>query len=874
MKYVLTLLIFFTSNSFAETECNHEVPSSVINNNEVIQAVSVDCTEKSDKESSCECLNNLKFPILKSEELSSFSEKRFYSKHINQIEKSVFLVANQLNSYSALPSFKLSKLPKECSFEQLTKAKCSTKNPLFNNHDEVETLRVKLKNNLLNFYKPDNYLEPDFIKDRGCNIPDSAINLINSDVNTMMFDMTKEIIKRTASQHQIQNSMNLNELIMSLYDSENLDDDSYDQLEIFHDTFKANPIFKTILNDKKNYNQIMNKNNTLELISSSKFENQLERNLSSQCQSLKKKIKRVQCIDKSEITIPFSQFKNIIKEQNDFKTNPIATNNSDLDIICNKKQNNSETIQTFSELDSELPTGYQLKKGKTLGSIIENEYSNKILHHKVKNNRSKNISLCDYIPQPSIGKKYNSVGIKNVINDCEKDPDPTRKYTYSCLQAEIVKKTYGPRLEEISELEEKITLVEKEDKKTRTIEFNGEVISITDAKAKRELLVKNLFIEDQQPPKLIQDFIGEDAPKLATSKKPDSKSKKQTSNSEKESSSSSVSSSSTSSSRGTTSNNLQSSSSSFQPQPVSPFRSGPITQAQRDQNTRDFFNDISERFRSDRAASEQAQKSKNAGRSIASASSRLSDFDSDFLDQAANHLPATSSNIGSDFDNGSDSSSFSNQFDGPTFDEQRSFNTGDESRDSAEESYNKALGASYEAAEKRRATAAGQVGSSRRAGSGGRSPASTSSGGSSGGVPGSSGVNVSTGGTNEYGETTKPIIELDPELTGSDFRDIVELVQNDPTAKNELIELIESKEVRTFVIKQGEFEVLVTKKQNGYFSVRSEGNEADLSYRDFLTKIKTTFLNIKNKKLTKKDEIIKELSGIEHTDAFSDLSNL
>lgn len=792
----------------------------------------------------CECIESLPVP----------SNPSVYSREIEVSLKTPSKVAlmhlsNEISSLSeAYPRNVSPDFTSTCNLESLKNTQCPNEDPLLSS-TEINKLITSFQNTMLNNSETERFRKPDFAEGKrspdGCKISDATIMKINHNVDTSRIALIVDLAKAIQESNPNNSATNLSELLRNSEAGVNFDERDRSAIEslIFSSTnsplirnFLNSPDVLTRLKNPLDENPPFSSIGTLNLLRSNSLLELATNDVAQKCVAIIEKVARTICTSKSETHPTFSQLGDLLSSSDTDRT--AANNNADLTLYCK-----SDRLDQQLSFTSELP-GY-LKENLTqdFEVIFNDDYSGRILTKKRPDTTQSvgainnvTLSMCDYIPQP--GLDYKQADVDKAINENCYESGEEIPFAYMCLQARAVKLEYGPKLLEISELEEKITLAESDSTQTQTIEYNGEVLSVTDARARRELLATNLFSQDMTKPAIIEEFItgkrSERPTQTASANSAGNTSSTETSTQGGNDSASTqavtASSSSGRSSEFTSASVLQS---NRQDQPDLSNNQDYISQAQRDQNTRDLFNEVQRRIdagntRSSQERSRSNSASRSSASELASASSRtsspLNSFQSNMLRQSTSHIPAdrfrsSNNNQGSQAQGGG----FLGQAD-PN-------NNGEATVVDPNESFNDALG---DIPENERILAR-----STGATSSGRSPASA--GGASAAPAPSilaiSGSDSATNGEEAGGSRTVRVPSDQPNNAN-----IIELSAVNADSAEEMISLMEAirtSEINTIVIQKGDYRVTV-ERDGEFLRVTSSDNVRNPGLRAFIRNIKNT----------------------------------
>lgn len=867
---IFLLIFIICFDSFANCPTSITLPENEIP--DFAKTIGKNCFSEDkrgrDEAGTCACVKESVTQIENSNSYSPEVKDHLMKKKKAQPEVAMIYLANQINKLSvSLPENESIDIAGTCDLETIRNIQCSNSDPLFS-PTKINEIVDKFNGTILNNYisSPSEVSKLDFVKDRfpsGCMIPDSSIMRVNHQIALSKLPLIVDLSNKLKRNPRSSEAKSFEDLFDFSDDLE--EKDSINLMALLQENeaspmmsnfLKSPNVFKTIFQSLNSDGKISPKLALDQLLGNQNKTEVVTKTLQL-CLNIKVRLEKNFCSSITNVNHPslkYKSFRSIAKAHE----SSLNTKDSDLAQFCSYDKSDKDI--SFDGVISNYLSYSQIESSEdAFDSIYSNEITNSKTGAKNNLNRKrdqekKSLTMCDYIPQPE--QAYNEVGVKEAIqkNCFDQETKEETPFKHMCLQARAVDQIYGTKLAEISELEEKIRLADEDPTQIKTVEFNGEVINVVEARAKRELLTSNLFKEDMTPPRLVTEFVtGKrvEAPKVVvsttsnqTAVKADKKETKNpvaTAQSKSANKTTSRASALTSSNRNSVPNEAN-------------IPLNFVSQSQRDQNTRDLFNEVQRRIetgskRSNKELSEISGQVQNLRSSVNNSNSQssLSPYQSNILNQATQHIPKT-------YNSGSISSNDDDYAYTPTATDENgahifptSNNIAAATPDKTEEQLrNEALGKTEDNEKIVAAATARATGKS-----GSRSPASVG-GGASGGSSASP-ISISSGGSNSDGGLEPPTIKIDE--TETNDINVIDLAAESAVSAEEMIELMKASDVDSFIIQKGPFRVKV-RKEKTYLVVDSLDNVKNEKFNTFLTSIRNTMNN---------RSVIDVISSIERT---------
>lgn len=831
----LLLFILFAGNAWAD-KCQNEIPARL--EDSFMEKMGKDCLIedlRNNEEKSCNCIEDLVAPV---DTQSSFSKEintDISNKYLDLPKTALLHLTNEFTSISleAPPGVLAESITKSCNLEHIKNFQCATGEQLISTKSLGE-ITEKLKNTIVNNYTVDRPY-PDFLnieqrrRESKCRVSNIIVAKIGHQIEVMQIPIIMELAKNLSNT----NSLAGMESLLELFSNTSFAGLS-NQEQRFHrqilGSLENSPTLRTFLNDKDAFRTLKNSDppfkheTAIDLALSSDNTAKTFDKLKKKCDSIGKSIEKIVCINPSTIKPSYRDFKFAI--DNNFPSGrSAAANNSELKYFCENK--GSDYSSEISTIDDQLPASLKLYRAQNFEATFSQDYNNRFLDRKIAFKSSESaskvqaLSLCEYLPQTG-RKNFKPKDIDAALRDnCELTPkeieegEPGKEFTYPCLQAKVIEKLYGEELKAISALEKQIIAAESSGSLDQKIDINGVLVTIPEAIARRDAMITKTFKEDQVVPPLVQAFIGKEEPvSVAANTNTDSPAQSSSATTPAPTSASGASASNYNTQASSLTANVETSTSTSRPTYNS---SNAISQAERDQNTRDLFNEVSRRIQAGNQQSRSNQELSGLSDQISdlrkevneSSKSKLPPFTRSALEQATRGLPNDLYYTNDNFNESlqyADTATDSNGapiFSGPPV------NDGSAApKESLASQFNTALG---DAAEERAKAAATKSG---------RSPASLG-GGSSLAI---NGVDI-------------PLIKVNGE-SSDENPDIIQLAAADSEAASQIVQFIES-ESQAIVVEFKNYRAIL-KKVNGNLVVESDpGTSASTGYIRFLDKFRS-----------------------------------
>lgn len=860
--YKIFFIILLTSSTFALSNDCPRVLNQIFTDSDIENLGNIDCsrvTRGNQRDNACNCIDSYltTYNLDRPQTLSPRSLESLKESILEAAKKNLLSLSLDIVSASNNPQVGSINLNESCNIQEKFTNKTCEGPSLFNQSERVNItnqITGEIKNGyksspIFNSFPENSLINRDEIG--GCELSDSVVASINNRAQKFALVSFMEI----ASQYsQNSNVNNITELIQGI--SNELSSQEKDKIETFLESQRTNPQMNTFLNNNEFFDQLkasnFDPNRALALYSGAQNSNLLRESIISKCEEVFDNLDSVLCLSSQDqlLSSEFREFKNRIlsNDRNPSESiDDLSDINNDLSIFCSH-----ESESTYDNLLTEINnTSYpHIQNARSVEQAAVQDFEFRI-QSKKENSSSLNTSadglaLCDYVPTPNFSGERKSIveafenncGL-NLAQDGSTSPisgQDDKMLTYQCHMTMALWETHGDQIMQIEALEASIKLSESSSlpESEQVITYNGAQIPINEARVLNTQLISQLFSEEQRIPTIVASYIGEETTESPTALAVSNPTPGQPTTTATGAVAPQVQ-SQTAATQGSQSNRARSFASGF-PQAnldsdteSSARVAGNFQQSnpnQVEENMNDFYTEFASRLRANNdqdIASMQNEVQElssqvagnNPGRTDRPRSRLTPTLEAAIDNPGARELFASSAP--SDVNqNGfapriSQSSVSANDAPADIIESERA------DENSALNSRNRALS---------RAAAAGSNATSRGPASVG---AASNGGGSLSITPASSNTTPLDAG-NAIAQIN---IENDTNLDTA----LVNIAEQNPAVARQLLDLLQNDQVRSFYITNNDYRVLINKR-NGEFVVRSEGNEADPGYINFLTSVR------------------------------------
>lgn len=523
LPLALTISIFSLQLSARENCPSSDLTNLLPDVGVLAQRAGADCIEENRDNSqtdACACVSNLPTPPAP---ITSYSPSILTQVDESHLRPQKIALMHLSNEVSALAiSFDPSQsadFTRSCNLEKLANVSCPNGNSALSSVAKdalINSFRSTLEGNS----KTTDFDIDDLVKDRspeGCLIPDNSIIRVNKYVNTNRISFLLEVLSRTVNSSDIQreNIKTFSDLALfgSEVDSNANERDAFKEL---FDSSSEDPLIREFLNSEELFSSVIGKGSEGEAIfdSTEAVRTMLSQDVKAlainevarKCNGISLKLEQSFCQPSSEVQPDFETFK-MYDALAGFNDDSRSSNqrNSDLQYFCHNSNTANPPPISFDEF---LPVKLHNGRVRDFNQAFTQDYGRRIKSKKVNllgtETAVESLAMCDYIPQP--GKPYKANDVSSAI-EANCGPNKEHKFAYKCLQAEAVAEIYGPKLEEIENLESLIRTSEAAPTSSNQIQFGGVSLTLEEAKAKREVLAENLFSEDKKTSAIVTEFV-------------------------------------------------------------------------------------------------------------------------------------------------------------------------------------------------------------------------------------------------------------------------------------------------------------------------------------------------------------------------------